>query len=644
MYVWVILPPHWAHGAGTAGGARRAYKNQEIKPGGRPPRAMRAILCAAALAAAALLPAHAECGGGLLEMSSPSGSGACVGAHTARVLEERGWSHAPLSVSVLDTVTVASTADSLLPADSVVSRVLEGSGITEEARLLVHEAYWATRDRINVLTGAETAWLEQNPVVRVAYEHHWPPLEYEKDGRIGGLTAAYLERFEEFTGAEFVPVRAVSLTDEANKIEAGEADMAVMSVDSGKKREYMYFTEFHTALAANIVTYGDRGISADDLPYVRLGTVRGGEIEEWLDTRHRSLDYVSLHSHSAAFEALRDGRIDALVDSWMVSDHMAALGGFEGLHNAGSAGHISELSVGCSKEKIVLCRILAKALEAIPDREREAMLIEAIGESATDRDIAVEVHEAYMATKQRVSELGAEDREWLSGRDSVRVVYGPDWPPLEFVEPDGSLGGLAGMYADAFSEFSGVEFAPHPTRSWSDAVNRLYSGEADVSIMITETDERLRYMGFTEPHTILSYSMITRGEAELGPEDIGGLRLGTIRGYGVEDWLDLHHPGIEYVSISSHGGAFEALEEGRIDALVEIWPVVSRIADKAGMDGLHNAGPIGHTMDLSVGYTKTEPVLGDVVKKALASISEDRREEMLVEAILAPYLETRAAE
>ena len=49
-------------------------------------------------------------------------------------------------------------------------------------------------------------------------------------------------------------------------------------------------------------------------------------------------------------------------------------------------------------------------------------------------------------------------------------------------------------------------------------------------------------------------------------------------------------------------------------------------------------------MDLSVGYTKTEPVLGDVVKKALASISEDRREEMLVEAILAPYLDPRAAE
>ena len=603
---------------------------------------MRALLCAAALAAAAVLPAHAECGGGLLEVVSALGAEACVSSHTAQKLQERGWSHAPRSVSVVDTVTVASTADSLLPSDSAVAKVLAGRGVSEEIERKVHESYWATRDRINVLTAAETAWLEENPVIRVAYEHSWPPLEYEQDGRIGGLTAAYIERFEEFTGAEFVPVRSMTLIDEAHKIESGEADMAFMSVDEGKKREYMYFTEFHTALAANLITYGQRDVSAGDLQAVRIGTVRGGEIEEWLDTRHRATEYVSLHNHAAAFEALKDGRIDVLIDSWIVAKHMAVMGGFEGLHNSGPAGHVSEISIGCSKEDVVLCRILTKALEAIPDEERERMLVEAIGGSAADQEIAAEVHEAYEATKQRVTGLLAEEKEWLAGRGQISVVYEPNWPPLEFVDADGAFGGLTAMYADAFSEFAGVEFVPHPAASWSDGVNKLHAGEADISLMITETDDRIKYIGFTEPHTVLSYSMITYGERELSPEDIGGVLLGTIRGYGVEEWLDIHYPDVEYVSIHGHHHAFDALRDGRIDALVEIWPVVSHIADEAGFEGLHTAGPIGHTMDLAVGYTKTEPVLGDIVRKALGSISEDRREEMLVEAILAPHLRARS--
>ena len=603
---------------------------------------MRALLCAAALAAAAVLPAHAECGGGLLEMVSARGGEACVSAHSAHKLEGRGWSHAPLSVSVVDTVTVASTADSLLPSDSAVTRVLAGRGVPEDVERRVHESYWATRDRINVLTGAESAWLEENPVIRVAYEHNWPPLEYDQGGGIGGLTAAYIERFEEFTGAEFVPVRAMTLTDEAHKIESGEADMAFMSVDEGKKREYMYFTEFHTALASNLITYGQRDVSADDLQSARIGTVRGGEIEEWLDARHRDVEYVSLHDHAAAFEALRDGRIDALVDSWIVAEHMALRSGFEGLRNSGPAGHVSEISIGCSKQDAVLCRILAKALESIPDEERERMLVEAIGGSAADQEIAVAVHEAYVATKQRVTELLAEEKEWLAGRGQISVVHEANWPPLEFVDEHGAFGGLTRMYADAFSEFAGVEFVPHSANSWAEGVNELHSGEADISLMITETDDRIKYIGFTEPHTILSYSMITYGEAQLGPEDIGSVLLGTIRGYGVEEWLDIHHPGVEYVSIHGHRHAFEALKDGRIDALVEIWPVVSHIADEAGFEGLHSAGPIGHTMDLAVGYTKTEPVLGDIVEKALGSISEDRREEMLVEAILAPHVRARA--
>lgn len=596
---------------------------------------MRAVLCVAALAAAAALPAHAECGAGLVGMISPSGGGACVGAQSSHKLLERGWLNAPYSVSVQDTLTIASTADALLPSDSAVARVLEGRDLHEDLERLVRERYEAAKDRDNSLTEVEMEWLQENPVIRVAYERHWPPLEYERDGGIGGLTALYIGEFEEFLGAEFVPVGSASLTDELHMIESGDADMAFMVVDTGKEREYMYFTEFHTALAANMITYGGREMSVDDLPTSRVGTVRGGEIEEWLDSRHRDIDYVSFHSYPEAFGGLRDGRIDVLVDSWIVAQHVASAERFKGLRNSGSAGHISEISIGCSKDDAVLCRILAKALESIPDEQRERMLIEAIGGSD---EVAAAVHEAYMATKQRVGHLIAEEREWLAGRDSISVIYEPNWAPLEFVLPDGSLGGLTGMYAEAFSEFAGIEFVPQPTNAWIEGVGKIGTGEADVSIMIAETDERLKRIGFTEPHTVLAYSMITYGEDELGPGDIGDVRLGTIRGYGIEDWLDLHHPDVEYVSIDTHIRAFEALEEGRIDALVEVWPVVAHIAEDAGFDGLHSAGTIGHTMNLAVGYTKTEPVLGDIVTKALEAIPDSIREEMLVEAILAPYL------
>lgn len=597
---------------------------------------------AVALAAAAGA-AHAECGEGMIAVVSPSGAEACASVRGADRLLERGW-HAPLSISVHDTVVVASTADSIRPSDAVVARVLEGRDLAEQTRKLVYDSYAAATLAYEALTAAEEAWLAANPRINVAYEHAWPPLEYDDGGRIAGLSVSYIEAFEEFTGAEFVPVHAMTLTDGVNKIRSGEADMSFMSVDSDDKLDYMYFTDSHTALSANLITYGPRDIGIDDLESVRIGTVRGTEVEAWLDHRHRGTEYASLHDYELAFEQLRDGRIDVLIDSWIVVSHVAAASGFEGLHNAGPAGHVSEIAIGCTKSKLVLCRILDKALASIPGEERERMLLEAIADSAAHGgpamtgETADAVHEAYLATKQTVAELVEEEKEWLAGRDEIRVAYEANWEPLEYVRRDGSLGGLTAMYADAFSEFAGIEFVPHGADSWTEALSDLADGRADVAFMIAETGDRRKYLGFTEPHTIISYSLITYGQSQLGPDDIGNVRVGTLRGYEIETWLDLHHPGTEYVSLHSYESAFEALRDGRIDALIEIWPVASHIAEETGFEGLYSAGTAGHTMDLSVGYTKTEPVLDGIVKKALESVPVQEREEMLVEALVRGHL------
>lgn len=604
---------------------------------------MRAALLAAALAAAAALPAYADCDS-MLQVISPDGRDACVTAPGAHKLLERGWSHAPYSLSVMDTVSVASAADSLRPSDSVVARVLEGFDLTERTRQLIHDSYAYTQQRTGSLTESDKAWLREHPHIRVAYEWLWPPLEYDDGGRIGGLTAAYIEKFEEFTGSDFIPVHAMTITDGVNKIRSGEADVSFMAVDSDKRLDYMYFTDAHTALSANLVTYGEREMTVDDLYSASVGTVRGTEVEEWLDSRHRDLDYTSLHDYGVAFEALRDGRIDVLLESWIVASHIAATVGFEGLHNAGPAGHISQISIGCSKADLALCRILDKMLASVPEPERERMLVEAIADSEahggaelTD-EIEAAVHEAYLSTKQTIDHLTEDEREWLAGRDEIRVVYESQWQPIEFAGPDGSLAGLSGRYAEAFSEFTGVRFVPYQTDSWAAGMAHVADGRADVSLMIVENDDRRRTMGFTEPHTVLAYNLVTYGESSLGPDDIGHIRVGTIRGYEIETWLDLHHPGVEYVSLASHELAFQALEDGRIDAMVEVWPVVSHIARDVGFE-LHNAGPLGRTMDLAVAYTKTEPELADIMTKALNSIPTETREEMLVEALVGSYVD-----
>lgn len=479
------------------------------------------------------------------------------------------------------------------------------------------------------------AWLEDNPVIRVAYGH-WPPLEYVDDGgSLGGLAAAYADRFAEYTGASFEPVYTHSWTDALSSVQDGRADMAFMAVKTDGLLRHMGFTDPHTVLPWDMITIGPRDISVEDLHSLSVGTVRGYAIEAWLDEEYPEVRYVSFDGHERAFGALESGRIDVLIESWHMASHLALAAGVKGLHDSGPVGHHMHLSVGYAKANAAVVNILQGALDSIPEADRHRMLADALRASAARPGAAAHAAHAahaaqYGAAAAAPGEAGldAEELAWLEGNPTIRAVY-VDWPPLEYAGSDGALRGLTAEYVERFEAFTGADIVTEKVGDRTEFVASLTNGSVHAAFMVPATDELRRHMGFTEPHTILAWDMVTLGARNYTADDLSHLSIGTIRSHDIEEWLDTRYPGIEYVSIDGHEFAFEALLSGRIDVLVEAWPVARLVASELGISGLHSSGTIGPDLDLSVAFTKRHPELGSILSKALASIPHDDRLAML---------------
>ena len=161
----------------------------------------------------------------------------------------------------------------------------------------------------------------------------------------------------------------------------------------------------------------------------------------------------------------------------------------------------------------------------------------------------------------------------------------------------------------------------------------MTDGSAHVAFMVPATDEIRRRMGITDPHTSLTWDIVTLGARNYTIDDFERLSIGTIRGHDFEAWLDVHHPGLDYISVDGHVLAFEALLSGRIDALVETWPVAEQFASELGIGGLRSSGSVGPDVELSIAYTKRHPELGPILSKALASIPDADRIAMLERAV-----------
>ena len=462
-------------------------------------------------------------------------------------------------------------------------------------------------------TAAERAWLGSGPTIKVAYDPGWPPVEFDLDGEVAGLSAAYMEAVRTITGAEFKSVPKDTWVESLAAVRSGEADVIFSLARTDDREVYMGFTEPHTTLPWHIVTLSARAVEAEDLGTLKVGTIEGYSVEAWLDGNMPSVRYASYPDYAQLLGDLQTGEIEAFIEMWPVAKMQGDMAGLQ-VYRAGKLGASLELSAGYSKSNSILGSIMAKAIDAVPDDFKESAKADLVPPPAKS-SLALTVAEAA----------------WVADNPVIQVAYDPDFAPFEFLDKStGELGGPARAYMDRFSELMGVQFELIQASTWGDSLEAMRTGDADVMFMVARTEDRKEFMGFTEPHTVLTWDMITAGEqTTIAPADLGDLKVGAISDYAVSSWIAENLPEVRVTPFDRHAAALAALKSGDIDVFVDTWATSLYAAQGQGIDDLNNAGPLDTTLDLAIAYSKNNsPVLGSILAKALAEVPPSERERL----------------
>ena len=450
------------------------------------------------------------------------------------------------------------------------------------------------------LTTEEEAWLRDHPVIRVAHDPGWFPIEYaDEHGQLAGVTLDYVIEFERLTGADLLPVLTEDWTRTLQAIRDRDADVLFMVAHTAERAEYMGFTNPHHQMETRLVSLEEGQLSLDE-PGLRVLTIRDYEIESWLDENRPDVEYISVDSFTEGLAMLRAGEADAFAATWPVLRAIAEMEGMT-VYNAGPTGHSYPLAVGYRSDQPVLGLIMQKALDASPP--------------------LLEIFEGPAGPAWT-----AEEEEWLANNPVIRVAYEPGWFPIEYIDEAGRLSGVAAAYVAEFERITGADLQAAQIADWTAALQAIRDRDADVLLMVVNTAERSEYMGFTSPHFTIESVLVAAEDVQLTLEE-PNLRVLTIRDYSVEGWLDENYPDVDRISVDSFTEGLTILREGGADAFVDVWQVVHAIAELEGMT-VYNAGPTGYSYDLSVGYRGDQPVLGSILQKTLDHIPESTLERL----------------
>jgi PAS domain S-box-containing protein len=234
----------------------------------------------------------------------------------------------------------------------------------------------ATESFLNSLSEAERVWLHEHPVIRVAQDPSWPPIEFaDGNGVPSGMTSDYLKIIEQRLGLKLERVLNLTWQDAYARMKRWEIDMTTTVAATPDRETFWAFTKPYLTIPIVIVTRGDVAYIADlrELEGRKVAVVDGYVANIWISRDFPKILLVRVKTTEDALAMLHRGDVFACVENMLVVGHYLAELKITNLKITGSTPYNNAQSMAVRKDWAPLAGILDKALDSVSSSERDSI-------------------------------------------------------------------------------------------------------------------------------------------------------------------------------------------------------------------------------------------------------------------------------
>ncbi|HEX7639284.1 MAG TPA: diguanylate cyclase [Burkholderiaceae bacterium] len=220
--------------------------------------------------------------------------------------------------------------------------------------------------------------------------------------------------------------------------------------------------------------------------------------------------------------------------------------------------------------------------------------------------------------------LTPEEQAWVLRHPVVLFAPELDFPPFSFIDREGRHRGLSADVLALVQAHVGLKFQAVAPGDRADNLERLRRREVDLLTSLRPTAEREAYIAFTSAY-VSSPAVVLRRHKDHRSGDLdhmAGEGVAVDRGSAVEGWLRETAPQVLPVEVDTAAQGLRELAFGEVDAAAVNLATASYLIERDRLGGLRVAGETGYFSTLALGYRKDWPMLGRVLEKGLAQITD----------------------
>lgn len=478
------------------------------------------------------------------------------------------------------------------------------------------------------LTEQEKAFIQENPVVKVAMMPDFTPFSYMIDDQIIGFEHELLNLISEKTGLTF-DKRIDKWTTIYNAFKTKEVDV-ITSISYKKYREpFTLFTSAYYNIPIMIFvtdTFGEyNGLKS--LAGKRVGVLKDVFYVKELE-KIGTMNLVYYDSYEALTKDLVFGKIDALMQNLTNINYLIKKNVYTNITLASELilpnTTREDLRLGVQPEKPLLSAILQKALNSISKKEKETLSNKWIG-----------------SIKEYVGghiELNKEEVAYVNTH-VIKYCINPSGLPFEGLNEAGEHIGMSADYYRLFERMLSAKFELVKTKSWNQSIEYIKQHRCDMLALGMETPARKTFLNFTSNYLEVPLVVATRVDVPFISHilDLEDQKIGIIKGDAFVKILGRRYPSLNIVEVDDIYDGLDQVKDGQLFAFIDTLPSIGYEFQSKYFGELKIAGKLSENLKLSVAVRKDDITLLNILQKAINKITNELHRKILTKWVPIKY-------
>lgn len=483
------------------------------------------------------------------------------------------------------------------------------------------------------LTAEELAYIKQNPIIRVHTEEQWAPYNFIENNQPKGFSNDYIKLIAEKVGLKVEFMMGISWEDFLLLLAQKKVDVLTNTAITEDRLKFAIFSEKPVFNLVNALLY-KRGeeefTNLTQLKNHNLAVVRGFFSQELLTKQYPEINLLLTNSTLDSMKQVEIGKADAVLDGHATLNYYLDRYFFGNLVNhplvdESIFAEPSPLHLAIRNDRPILKSILDKAMMAVSDEELSLLY--------QKWRLAIRNNDTTHFT-------GAE-LEYLQNKGKIRFCADPNWFPMEAIRDNQHIG-IGADFMALFQQKIGIPFQLVKTNTWSESLQFLEQRKCDILSLAISTPQRQTYANFTQPYIELPLVLVNRNSEPfiIDITKIKHKKIGIIKGAAFAEYLPKKYPNMKFVNVSSITEGFDKVKRGELFGMVDVLPT-SSYSIQNDYPSLKIAGGFEDTWNIGLGVRNDELPLLTIFEKAIASIDEVTRQNIINQSIIFHHLRKR---